>query len=481
MKKLIHKSDKFYRVLLFVGGFLYLLFIVFFQQIPQVQDPIPLGHRGIGALIFFSIFFSSFFITWIKQRLDQLTRLAAASAIVHMIIINHITGYNFTMAVSLIVVVIFTNLIFKGDKLALYSNGILAVLVGISLFLAKIPPAFRFTYFLAYTSSAGLTYYISLSKLREEIKMKNINQKQDILLNTIDTKIWYLTDKDAYGQVNQPFAEFLGREKAEVEYKKIKEVLPKGKAANCIKENELVFKTKEKLQIERWMVNSAGESRLLSITKKPKVNKEGEVEYVVCSAQDITEIKKKEKELRNNRDLLSSILELQNNLVILLNPEGEIVKFNRACEQVLGYSYEEVKNKKIWDILIKEDEIAQTKEVFKTLKSRKNRLEYENYLKTKKGESRLISWNNNVLLDKNNEIKYVVATGNDITEKNWREKILKKSQEIANVGSWELHLKHNQLIWSDETYRIFGLAPQEFEATYEAFLQAIHPDDRGEV
>ena len=55
---------------------------------------------------------------------------------------------------------------------------------------------------------------------------------------------------------------------------------------------------------------------------------------------------------------------------------------------------------------------------------------------------------------------------------------LTNEQKIAHLGNWEWNIITNELRWSDEIYRIFGLTPQSFSATYEAFLNSVHPDDR---
>ena len=82
--------------------------------------------------------------------------------------------------------------------------------------------------------------------------------------------------------------------------------------------------------------------------------------------------------------------------------------------------------------------------------------------------------------------RLVVAV--DVTNRKRAEDLLIKSerqladaQEIAHVGSFEWEIETDTVRWSDELYRIYGLKPREFEATYAAFLERIHPDDRNAV
>jgi len=58
---------------------------------------------------------------------------------------------------------------------------------------------------------------------------------------------------------------------------------------------------------------------------------------------------------------------------------------------------------------------------------------------------------------------------------------LNKAESISHLGSWEWNIVTNKLHWSDEVYRIFGVSPQAFGATYKAFVNYIHPDDRTKV
>jgi PAS domain S-box-containing protein len=90
--------------------------------------------------------------------------------------------------------------------------------------------------------------------------------------------------------------------------------------------------------------------------------------------------------------------------------------------------------------------------------------------------------------DERGNLTGMAGTATDITARKLRDENLAKSearlakaQEIARLGNWEWDIASNELWWSNQIYRIFGTTPDEFEATYDAFLSFVHPDDREAV
>ena len=134
--------------------------------------------------------------------------------------------------------------------------------------------------------------------IQELKKLKKIVEEQKLLLDNIPAQIWCLTDPITYKSINKAHADFLGLRKEEViktnPYSKI--YTPK-EAQRCISVNKQVFDKKISISTEEYVKNSKGELRVLHITKTPILNDNGDVEYIVCCAQDITE-RKAEEEIR---------------------------------------------------------------------------------------------------------------------------------------------------------------------------------------
>ena len=85
------------------------------------------------------------------------------------------------------------------------------------------------------------------------------------------------------------------------------------------------------------------------------------------------------------------------------------------------------------------------------------------------------------------EKEHFVAIFENINERKKAEEALRKNREdldraqaVGNIGSWRMDILKNELTWSDENHRIFGI-PKGTPMTYETFLSAVHPDDRDYV
>ena len=157
-------------------------------------------------------------------------------------------------------------------------------------------------------------------------------------------------------------------------------------------------------------------------------------------AFDITEWKQTEEALQEERNVVSAILDTVGALIVVLNPQGQIVRFNRACEQTTGYSFEEVKGRTVWNLFVIPEDFERFKAIFEQLRTGQLTPDYESSWMTRDGARRLISWSSTVLPGNDGAPAYIIATGIDITEKKRLEKsILEVSgREQRRIGQ-DLH------------------------------------------
>ena len=163
---------------------------------------------------------------------------------------------------------------------------------------------------------------------------------------------------------------------------------------------------------------------------------------VLASVVDISERKRAEQILQKERDFIDAVLETAGALVVVLDREGRILRFNRACEQTTGYFSEEVLGRYVWDLFVLPDEVDGVKAVFKRLWGGEPRNDYENYWKGKDGFLRRISWSNTVLTDSNGMVDYIVAAGLDITDLKQIQEQLRKTERIAELGTLASGMAH---------------------------------------
>lgn len=151
---------------------------------------------------------------------------------------------------------------------------------------------------------------------------------------------------------------------------------------------------------------------------------------IVAGSYDVTLRKQAEEALEKERNFVSAVLDTAGALVVVLEPEGRIVRFNRACERITGYSFEEVRGKPFPETFLLAEERPEVERDFQRLLSGEPRLERRNCWVTRSGERRMIEWANTTLTGADGKVEYVVATGIDVTERYQARQKLKLYRQI---------------------------------------------------
>jgi PAS domain S-box-containing protein len=142
----------------------------------------------------------------------------------------------------------------------------------------------------------------------------------------------------------------------------------------------------------------------------------GGEQAVIGGVLDIDERKRMEEALRRERNFVDAILETAGALVVVLDTQGKIVRFNRAAQQITGYRFEEVRGRPLWEVLLAPEEADEVRAVFGRLRAGSFPGTHENQWVARDGSRRLIAWANTALTDQQGAVEYVIGTGIDVTE-----------------------------------------------------------------
>ncbi len=225
-----------------------------------------------------------------------------------------------------------------------------------------------------------------------------------------------------------------------------------------------------------------GKELFVSILGAPVVV-DGEHVGIFAIYRDISERKKMEEELRESEQKYRSIVENAHSGILIIDENYTLTYVNDTLCEILGYPRDEIIDHDFREFLDEASTQLVTDRYRRRQRGENVPSRYEFNIIRKDGEKRRVEVRSSVIKDPEGKPK-TVAQILDITKRKKAEQELKqkqnhleKAQEIGKIGTWELDVKNNKLMWTDEVYRIFGI-PLDTELTYEDFLECVHPDDR---
>ncbi|MDF2614129.1 MAG: sensor hybrid histidine kinase [Clostridia bacterium] len=144
------------------------------------------------------------------------------------------------------------------------------------------------------------------NRIVQEKAYQSIINGQALLLNNSQSQIWALSNANSYESVNEAHAAFFGKSKGDLEYQDLYDIFDIDTANKLSQVNWELFEKKEPAEKELEIKNFQGENRLLHIKSKPQKDATGNIKYLICTAEDITEQRKAETELHAAKEQAES-------------------------------------------------------------------------------------------------------------------------------------------------------------------------------
>ncbi|MFW6069634.1 MAG: PAS domain S-box protein, partial [bacterium] len=203
-------------------------------------------------------------------------------------------------------------------------------------------------------------------------------------------------------------------------------------------------------------------------------------------ARRTAELQQKIKEHQQAERRFRSLLESAPDGMVIVDEAGQIVLVNSQAEKLFGYSRDELLGQPV-ELLIPgelHEQHRQHRESYR-LEPRARPMGRDLDLVAQRKDGSTVHVEVSLSPLETAQGLLIITAVRDVSERHEAEQRLRASrrelaeaQRIARLGSWRWDVESNRVTWSEEMFRIYGLEPDAFDGTYEAFLACIHPEDR---
>lgn len=181
--------------------------------------------------------------------------------------------------------------------------------------------------------------------------------------------------------------------------------------------------------------------------------------------QLITARKQAEEALRVSEQFNNALLDTTGSLIVVLDMEGRIQRFNHACEATTGYAAADVLNRVFWELMVPKEELEGVRLTWERLQAGDFPNSHENHWIAKDNSRRLIEWTNTAIV-RSGKMMYIVGAGIDITDRKLAEAALQESElrfrtmanampQLAWIAQADGHICWYNQRWYDYTGKSF--------------------------
>ena len=236
---------------------------------------------------------------------------------------------------------------------------------------------------------------------------------------------------------------------------------------------------------ENPVLTKAGEERIIAWNNRLIYDQAGQIAGHLSSGEDITKLRQDEEQLRQTNQFLSNIFNNTHLMIAYLDKDFKFLRVNDRFARAGGLETAFFKGKNFFQMFPH----SSYKSIFEQVQREGGT--YSQFAKPfdafsmGSAKTRYWDWNLTPINDPQGQTEALVLILSEVTERENTQKALaqtaenlKRAQQVARIGSWYHNLNKDILLWSEETFTIFGLEPRQKTPEFQDFLELIYIEDR---